>query len=166
MTILEVVLAVFLLGLLAASVAGALNAANAMDERNRQTLAAYELANRLVLTWLDDKKRMPAETLPLDYGNYQFMWDKQAERVRMRINDRQKSSGASVPQALERFRMITINIYLAEGEGPQPRPGTLMASLTRIYDPAAPRNPESMKNIQDKDTLLELINSLTGGGPE
>lgn len=66
-------------GLVAASVAGAVNASNTMEIRNRMTVAAYELGNRLVLTWLDDDTRMPAAAAPLDYGDHRFFWDKKLE---------------------------------------------------------------------------------------
>jgi prepilin-type N-terminal cleavage/methylation domain-containing protein len=162
LTLLEVVLAVVILGLVAAAITGAISTVETLGERSRQTVAAHELAHRLVLTWLDDQKRMPTETLPLDYGPYRFMWDKEEVNVRMDINDAQRSATSSAPQALNRFKLVTVNVYMAEGSGPQPYPGPQLASLSRIYDPAAPRNPESMKTITDPDNLSRLLRELTG----
>lgn len=161
-TILEVVLAVVILGLVSAAITGAISAMEAMHVRSRQMVAAYELAHRLVLTWLDDDRRMPTETLPLDYGPYTFMWDKDVGNIRMNINDAQRSASGSTPQALNRFEVVTVNVYLAEGDSRQPYKGTLMASLSRMYDPAAPRNPESMRTITDTDKLGNLIRKITG----
>lgn len=162
LTLLEVMLAVVILGLVTAAITGTISATETMTVRSRQMVAGYELAHRLILTWLDDERRMPTETLPLDYGPYQFMWDKSEGNVRMEINDAQRSSSGSVPQALSRFKLVTVNVYLAEGDQKQPYKGPLMASLSRMYDPAAPRNPESMKTITDPDRLGKLIRELTG----
>lgn len=163
-TILEVILSVVILGLVAAAITSAISAGETMNGRARQMVAAYEMAHRLVLTWLDDERRMPAETLPLDYGPYQFMWDKNESNFRMEINDAQRRSSSSAPQALSRFKLITVNVYMAEGDSRQPYKGTLLATLSRMYDPAAPRNPESMKTITDPDKLGKLIRDLTGQG--
>jgi len=160
-TILEVVLAVVMLGLVAASLTGAISAVELMSGRNKRMLAAYEVANRLVLTYLDNPKTMPASSLPLDYGPYTFMWDMDVGGMEMKINDAQRRTSGAAPQALDRFETITITMYEAEGEGKQPRPGAELALLSRMYDPAAPRNPESMKNITDN--LDELIGKLSGG---
>jgi len=162
LTLLEVVLAVVILSLVAAAITNAISAVESMSAHSRRTVVAHELAHRLVLTWLDDDRRMPAETLPLDYGPYRFMWDKDEEGVKMNINEAQKSNSGSTPQALNRFRLFTVSVYEAEGEGAQPYKGQMLATLTRLYDPAAPRNPESMKTITDTDKLGKLINAITG----
>jgi hypothetical protein len=162
-SLLEVVLAVVMLGLVAASLTGALSAIENMSSRNKKMLAAYEIANRLILTYLDNPQNMPNGSLPLDYGPYQFMWDSDLGSIEMKINDTQKRTSGAAPQALDRFEVITITIYDAEGEGPQPRAGDEMAVLSRMYDPAAPRNPESMKNIVEGANLEKLISKLGGG---
>lgn len=162
-TLLEVVLAVVMLGLVAGSLTGAISAIESMSAHNKRMLAAYELANRLVLTWLDNPKLLPPSSLPLDYGPYTFMWDYDLMGVQMRINDAQRSTSGAAPQALDRFEVISITIFEAEGDGPQPRPGEEIALLSRMYDPAAPRNPESMKNIVEGENLERLINKLGGG---
>jgi hypothetical protein len=156
------VLAVVLLGLVAAAITGAISTVESMNSRSRQMVAAYELGHRLILTWLDDQKRMPAETLPLDYGPYTFMWDKEEDNVRMNINEAQKANSGASPQALSRFKLVTVNVYMAEGDARQPYKGALLASLNRLYDPAAPRNPESMKTITDLDNLGRLLRDITG----
>lgn len=162
LTLLEVVLAVVILGLVAAAISGAISTVEAMNARSRQMVAAYELAHRLILTWLDDQKRMPAQTLPLDYGPYTFMWDMQEDSVRMVINEAQKANSGASPQALSRFKLVSINVYMSEGDPRQPYKGPLLASLNRLYDPAAPRNPESMKNLNDLDNLGRLLRDITG----
>jgi hypothetical protein len=162
LTILEVVLAVVMLGLIAAAITGAISTVESMNERGKKMVAAHELAHRLVLTWLDDQKRMPAETLPLDYGAYTFMWDKVEDNVRMNINEAQKSNSGSSPQALSRFKLVSVSVYDTEGDPRQPYKGPLMATVNRLYDPAAPRNPESMKTITDLDNLGRLLRDITG----
>lgn len=162
LTLLEVVLAVVILGLVAAAISGAISTVEAMNARSRQMVAAYELAHRLVLTWLDDQKRMPAQTLPLDYGPYTFMWDMQEDNVRMVINEAQKANSGSSPQALSRFKLVSITVYMAEGDPRQPYKGPELATLNRLYDPAAVRNPESMKTMKDPDNLARLIREITG----
>lgn len=162
LTLLEVVLAVVILGLVAAAISGAISTVEAMNARSRQMVAAYELAHRLILTWLDDQKRMPAQTLPLDYGPYTFMWDMQEDNVRMVINEAQKANSGSSPLALSRFKLVSITVYMAEGDPRQPYKGPELATLKRLYDPAAARNPESMKALKDPDNLARLIREITG----
>lgn len=163
LTILEVVLAVVMLGLVAAAVTSAISAIETMSARNRRVLAAHELANRLVLQWLDNRKDMPPSSRPLDYGPYSFMWDSQVDTVVMKINDTQRRVSGSTPQALDRFELFTVTIFDAEGEGPQYRPGPPIATLSRMYDIAAARNPESAQNIQDMEILQEIIRKIGGG---
>jgi prepilin-type N-terminal cleavage/methylation domain-containing protein len=160
LTLLETVLAVVILGLIAAAITGAISTAESMNTRARQTLAAHELAHRLILIALDDRDRLPAETLPLEYGAFRFMWDRSEEPVRMSVSDAQTSRG-SAPQALSRFRLLNVKIYAAEGDSPQPYKGIVMASLSRVYDPAAPRNPESVQVYRDPRKVGELIEMLT-----
>jgi hypothetical protein len=156
------VLAVVMLGLIAAAITGAISTVESMNERGKKMVAAHELGHRLVLTWLDDQKRMPAETLPVDYGAYTFMWEAEEQNVLMNINQAQKSNSGTNPNGLNRFKLVSINVYDTEGDPKQPYRGTLMATLNRLYDPAAARNPESMKNITDPDNLGKLLRSITG----
>src|SRR5690606_8838572 len=128
LTLLEVVLAVVMLSLVSAAITSAIATVELMNEKARRLTAAHELAHRLVLTCLDDQERMPSETIPLDYGPYQFMWENEESPVRMEINDAQRSISASVPQALGRFRLITIRVFEAAGDPRQPYPGGELAS--------------------------------------
>jgi len=171
LTILEIVFAVVLLSLVTASVMGALASVQAVEVRDRQRLGAYELANRLVLQWLDDKHKMPPPGVPLDYGPFRYMWSKDdADQVRMTLNSRQGGVDAPSLQGLDRYREITIYVYIAEGDPAHPYAGEQLASLSRIYDPAAMRNPSAMWNFsqnQDENIaeLLRIITGQSGGIP-
>lgn len=163
LTLLEVVLAVVMLSLVAAAITSAISTVEAMNTRSRQTVAAYELAHRLVLTALDDRERLPAETMPLEYGQYQFMWEREVGVVRMVANQSQRQHSAPL-QATDRFRLMTVHIFSAEGDSSQPYKGIELASLSRMYDPTAPRNPESIKVYNDPRRVGDLIDSIFGSG--
>jgi hypothetical protein len=159
-TLLETVLAVVILGLVAAAITGAIATIESLNTRARQTVAAYELAHRLVLTSLDDKDRLPDQSRPLDYGNFHFVWDRSEDPVRMHVSDAQVGHGSN-PQAMGRFRMLSVNVYAAEGDAARPQKGVQLATLNRLYDPAAPRNPESIRVYQDPAKVGDLIKLLT-----
>ena len=86
MTLIETLLAVVILGLVTSSLAGALAFVHRAERLEDLRLAAHELANRLLLQYLDDEtavERMRGK--PLDYGSSRLSWDIDVQRVAMNI---------------------------------------------------------------------------------
>lgn len=163
MTILEVVLAVLLLSLVAASVMGAISSINQMQFNNRERLAAFEVANRLILQYLDDPTEMPRDSLAIDYGQYKFFWKLDETTAAMEINPKHQTSGGASLNALDRFRVVAITVFESKQSGEFPVAGEPIASMTRMIDPFTPRNADSMDALgRDPEKLRRWLNPLLG----
>lgn len=167
MTLLEVVLAVLMLSLVALIVTNAVNAIMAMEANGRKRLAAYEVANRLMLTFLDDPDNLPPKANPIEYGSYQFLYDLERTPAKLVINRTQESGGASL-QALDRFRMVGVTVYEAiPSDVAIATEGEPLASISRAIDPFTPRNPDSIEVIgRDRTKLGKWLGELIGQQPQ
>ena len=163
MTLLEVLLAVLMLCLASAVVMGAISSLTSIEARGRRRLAAYEVANRLMLQRLDDEKAMPPQSVPIAYGNYRFFWDLEEVPATMVINRRQESSGPNL-QALDRFKLVGVTVFDSDHNGDFETRGEPIAFISRIIDPFAPRNPDSLENFSSPDRIMDWLRPLLGGG--
>src|SRR6188474_231252 len=68
MTFLEVVAAMALLGVVSASLFGVVGFVTGGQLRQNQQLAAAEVANRLLLQYLDEPTKMPGTNVKMEYG--------------------------------------------------------------------------------------------------
>ncbi len=174
MTLLEVVFAVVLLSLVVASVTGAMAFTNKMDARNDKRLGAYELANRLILQYLDDPKAMPRRGAPLDYGFYRYLWDVSTETVEMKVKEVRREEGrGSGPQMLDRFEEVTARVWIADEEPGQtsgyPRQGELLAELSRVHDPFFKQDADAADRLVNDPSNMEglirrIMRQNQGGG--
>lgn len=173
MTMLEVVFAVVLLGLVATSAASLFGLLTRLHTDNAQRAAAYELANRLILQHLDDPKSLPSEATALSYGPWRFRFAVEEDQVRMRVKQTEAAARSAERINLARFKRITVRVWIvAEGtEWNRDTAGEEMAVLTRIYDPLSAmlfRNPDARdRRTQRSDDLLELMRMMSpeaGGG--
>jgi type II secretory pathway pseudopilin PulG len=87
LTLLEIVLASALLGMVAAGILGTLSAIWGWQGRQQEVLGAAEVANRLILTYLDDETVMPSQALPVAYGPYRYHWKMDKEPVKIHDPD-------------------------------------------------------------------------------
>ncbi len=169
MTLLEVVLAVLMLSMVTLIVTNAVNSIMTMEAESRKRLAAYEVANRLMLTFLDDPDELPPKSNPISYGSYQFLYELERTPAKLVINRTQESSGSAL-QALDRFRMVGVTVYEAlPSDVAMAIEGEALASISRAIDPFTPRNPDSIEVIGRDRTKLgkwlgELISQPGGGG--
>ena len=164
LTLLETVLAVLLLTLVTTAIMSAVGFVLGTEGRARKRLAANEVANRLVLQYLDDKHDMPDRSRPIDYGEYRFVWDIDVADVSMELNPiarRNASPGADA--TLSRFKVIRATIYDTEitTSGAAMRIEQL-AAISRVYDPFAARNPDKMERTSLRE-LQDLFQALPGG---
>lgn len=169
MTMLEVVFAVVLLGLVATSAASLFGLLTRLHTDNNQRAAAYELANRIILQHLDDPKEVPSESAALPYGPWRFRFDLDEQPVRMVVKQTEAAARTADKIPMNRFKMVTVRVWIAaEGtEGTTDAAGEEMASLTRIYDPLAAmlfRNPDAReRRMQRSDQIQELMRLMAEG---
>ncbi len=166
LTLLEVILSVVILTGVATSIVSAIAYVEGADARDRRRLAAHEIANRLVLQWLDDNKAMPEAWLPIAYGDrYEFFYDLSITQVRMELNQKQVRT-ETVLQGLDRYRLVAVRVFDADYSDPRrPVPGEELALLWRVYDPAYGRNPDATTRFgENEENILELINLILGLG--
>lgn len=167
MTFIETVCAVALLALVAASMLGAVGFLYKAQHRDRQRLACAELANRLMLQYLDDKDTMPAADRPLEYGPERFRWDlrEDAAAVTPAVADDSRNRG-SAGNRLDRFKLITVRVWLSDESGGtrEPALGTPTVSIWRLVDPMAFRNPDAINRMINTDAgRRRLLEAYSGG---
>lgn len=172
MTMLEVVFAVVLLGLVATSAASLFGLLTRLHTDNNQRAAAYELASRIILQHLDDPKEVPSESVALPYGPWRFRFDLDEQPVRMVVKQTEASARTADKIPMNRFKMITVRVWIvAEGtEWSSDTAGEEMASLTRIYDPLSAmlfRNPDArerrMQRPEELQTIMRMMAEGAGG---
>lgn len=163
MTLLEVILAVLLLSLTVAAVTGAISAIIGMETEGRKRLEGYEICNRIMLQFLDDEEGLPGKGLPITYGDHKYFWDLDKTGARMVINKKQESGGANL-QALDRFMLVGVTVYDATQNGNYETRGEPIAFLSRVIDPYAPRNPDSLDTYSNNpDKITKMIQGIFNG---
>ena len=173
LTLLETVLAVAIVGLVAASMFGTIDFLLARQVHQERTLAAMELANRLMLQYLDDPKELKDdEGLPLRYHTGPeadlYRWEMEVDKVRIDLDEAAASADDDAGQSFDDYSLknVRIRVWLAEQSGGTYRPqgSPVLVELTRLVDPAAMRTPEQATGIwDDPERLNEMIRNL--GGP-
>jgi hypothetical protein len=147
-------------------VMGAVASIAGNEAYERRRLAAYEVANRIMLQYLDDEKALPPKTEAIEYGNYRFMWRLDKTSATMTINRKQEASGANL-QKLDRYLLVCVTVFDAAQNGDYEVKGEPMAYLTRVIDPFAPRNPDSIETFTgDMDKINKLIQGILGGSAD
>jgi prepilin-type N-terminal cleavage/methylation domain-containing protein len=155
LTFIESICAIAMLALVAAAVFGAFNSILAAQSRQAHRLGAMELANRLILQYLDDSDTMPNSALPILYGDEKYRWELheipvQLVPARPDIAEDRANSGSSAV-SVNRMMAINVTVWLSEESG-----GTAAfdaaypsATLTRLMDPIALRNPDTTKYLSN-----------------
>lgn len=169
LTLLECVLASALLGMVAAGFLGMISAIWGWQGRQQETLGAAEIANRLILTYLDDSTEMPPSALPLAYGPYRYRWKMKEEAVKIRDPEdlppdiAQKRAERTARSGLDRIKFVSVHVWLSEETGGtmEPDADTPQATLERLVDPLAFRNPDSIKKkFAHPEKLGEMLSDM------
>jgi hypothetical protein len=137
---------VALLGIVAATVYGAFNSIMGAQRRQQHRLNAMELANRLILQYLDESSSMPASGLPILYGRERYRWDLREIPVRL-VPTRPEVAeerASAAPISVDRMQAIAVRVWLSEESGGTSVYDTTFpaVALTRLMDPIALRNPD------------------------
>jgi type II secretory pathway pseudopilin PulG len=168
MSFLEVVLALAILSMIAATTLSAISSITGQARASRQRLAAMELANRLVLQYMDDPTRMPRAELPLEYAQERYRWSFREGSVSMLPVIAPEERTTLGPRRLDRFKTITVTVWLGEESGGRavPDEGTPGAVLTRLMDPYALRNPDAIERLlADPQRRQWFLEAFTGAAP-
>lgn len=170
MSFLEVVAAVAILALLAATTSSVTSFVQGSASRQAQRLGAAELANRLMLQYMDDQDAMPRESEPLDYDRFRYRWSYDETRVQVELNE---SAGEAAQPAggfsVDRMQLVTVRVWLAPEAGGSFDFDDRVPSmvLKRLVDPLGFANPDSTENLLQSDQgiqdLIRTIMELDGG---
>jgi len=170
MTFLEVIVAFALLGVVTAAIFGVFGFVSGTQLRQQRMLACAEVANRLMLQYLDEPTGMPDTHKPVEYGPQgapaRFRWDYAEDQVQIiEVMADQRDQSRQSPFSPDRFRQVTIRVWLGEESGGSrfPEGDTPSATLTRMVDPMAPRNPDSFMNmLQNPDAFRQFMQTMMG----
>jgi prepilin-type N-terminal cleavage/methylation domain-containing protein len=164
---LEVVAAAALLGVVAASLVGVTGFVATGQARQAQRLAAAELANRLILMYLDDPTDMPKGRAPIQYGPNLYRWEYVEQPITLieAKPEGRDANRAQSPLDNNRFAEVTIRVWLSERSGGSAafRGGAPSATLSRIFDPLALRNPDSGDNLLHNPQRMQEFMQRLGG---
>jgi type II secretory pathway pseudopilin PulG len=170
MTFMEVVVGVALLSVVTAALFGLFSFITGMQLRQQQTLACAEVANRLILQYLDEPTKMPDEHKPIEYGPAgkpaRFRYEYKEEPIQLiEVLPEQRDQSRTSPLSTERFRQVTVRVWLGEESGGTryPEPNTPLITLTRLVDPMYPRNPDSFMNmLNDPEAFKKFMETMMG----
>lgn len=167
MSFLEVVFATVILAMTVATMAATVAAISTQQGRSQKLLATAELANRLVIQYLDDADALPSEDLTVSYGEEEYRWKMRVTRVTSTLDETvarnleevQTRQNAATP---DRLKKVVITVWLSERSGGMllADQGAPQSTLVRIVDPFAfgRRTPDSLENMmQNTGNLLEQL---------
>jgi hypothetical protein len=173
MTFLEVVFATAMLGIVAGAMFGVYAFALGSEAKQQQRLGAVEVANKLILNYLDSPSGMPDPSKPVEFGlppgpPLKYRWELREELVRVvEPSEDQRDRSRESPLKNDRFRQVSVHVWLSEQSGGSRYAdgNTPSATLSRMLDPIAPRNPDSyMAMIKNQGDLERLIQTFMGMG--
>ncbi|RMH14272.1 MAG: hypothetical protein D6695_01665 [Planctomycetota bacterium] len=173
-TMLETVLAAVLVAMIATTLVSGLAFMHADHQRQQSKLGAAEVANRIMLQYLDDKNALPSDALAIAYGAHgelRYYWKLDKDRVDMQMirpraqSDATRTSGISA----DRLELITVRVWRERTPNVNPALSGVPEDfrLARIFDPVALRNPDSIwkafKTDQGLTDWLSRFQNLPGG---
>ena len=159
MSFLEAVLASALLGIVSMGVLSSLNYLVLQQKRAEQIAGAAEVANRVVVMYLDAPTNMPPGGEPIAYGRHLYRWAYAAQPIDVFDPN---ATDQPTPLSLTRLQELTVSVWLHEDSGGDfsPDAGTPGIVVRRMLDPLATRNPDSFERALDSGEFLE---GITGG---
>lgn len=168
MTFLEVVFATVILALTIATIASTVGTISSQQTRSQRLLGAAELANRLIIQYLDDEESMPNEALTIPYGRDEYRFRVNITRVESVLDEAIERAIDEVPTAQtgptpDRLKKVQVTVWLSEKSGGSqlPNTGAPQQSLVRVVDPLAlhRRPPESINRLLESgaDRILSRL---------
>lgn len=174
MTFLEVILSLVLLALVTGMTMTAIGGVITSQLRQQQRLACAEVANRLMINYIDDQDAMPARGLPVVYGRHRFRWDVSERGVTLtpaRPADPSAPNNRTSSLTADRLKTVQIQVWLSEESGGSYAPDPLVPhfTLSRIVDPifGQLRNPDTADHIMKDPVLrqrfLDAVTAMASG---
>ena len=177
-TFLEVVLGVVLMALVASTLSATMGAIGGSFQRQRDRLAAAEVASRITLIRVDDEEGMPDESLPVAYGEREFRWRIEENPVLVTLSGpareaMNQGSGGTTVNLSRRIISVTVTTWLAgeSGGAYDFDPDLPHARVTRLIDPlnfathdSAQRRLDTQEDIETfMRTFMGTTTDTTGG---
>jgi type II secretory pathway pseudopilin PulG len=170
MTFLEVVFGAALVVMIGATVTGLFTYITSTQRREQRMLACAEVANRLMLNYLDNPAAMPDPNKVVEYGPPEspakFRWEIKEERIELEeARPEGRDTAREGPLRRDRMKQVTIRAWLSELSGGSQRPdgSTPQVTLARMIDPLALRNPDSTENmLKDPAAYQKWFEAMMG----
>ena len=162
LTFLEAILAMVLLSMVAVTLSTTVSTMSKSQRRMDQKLGAAELANRLILQYIDERDSLPNKALPIEYDRDLFRWTLVEAPVKFEFDQQiveasNDSVGSGV--SLNRIKLITIRVWLGADSGGSRSftPDVPNVVITRLIDPLAFSNPDSLETLINKPGGIEKL---------
>lgn len=160
-TFLEAILASVLLAMVASTLAGGVSFMTQSQRRMDQRLGAAELANRLILQFIDDRESLPDRSLPIEYDIDLYRWTLEEAPVEFVFDNIQDDSAGGVGggASLSRIKLIKVRVWLAADSGGSRSYTSEVphCEITRLIDPLAFNNPDSLKTLLEQPGGIERL---------
>ena len=165
---LEAVLAAALLGIIAASIFTALGYIWKAEQDDTQRLGAIEVANRVMISYLDDNTSTRHLPEVIQYGKLNFRWKLDENTVRLEEPNRRARITAgtpgAVPNALVHLKEISVTAWLDDGTPDTLIPGSSPGvRLNRLVNPIAYRGADTIDRLLNSpERRTDMFRNLTG----
>lgn len=165
---LEAVLAAALLGIIAAAIFSVLSYVYASDRDDATRLGAAEVANRIIITYLDDETSIRKLPDIIDYGVRQYKWDLEEDNVRIEEPNRSARVTAgrqgATPNALVKLKEVRVTVWEYDGTNASLEPGTTSGvRLNRLVNPIAYRGSDGVtRMLSSTERITRMMQNLTG----
>lgn len=170
-SLVEVIMASMLLAIIASAVVGGITTVITADARNQQKLEGLELANRLLLQYLDDKDAMPNQESQVVQGRGTYRWAMHTSPVELSMPEESvidKPIDGPGAKTIDKLILLSVSVYsgVPDGMGGFAY-GERICTLTRVYHPLSViyRNPDMMKRLAaDPGRMMEIMMALIDSG--
>ncbi|MEM8757292.1 MAG: prepilin-type N-terminal cleavage/methylation domain-containing protein [Planctomycetota bacterium] len=167
-TFLEAVLAAALLGIVAAGVLSALGTVWNWELTDRQRLGAAEVANRVMIVYLDDSTATDDLPETIAYDGRRYRWSIDIERVSLLDANPERRVGrdgvAQSPELFDRMQAVTVSAWLDDGTAAAIRAGaTPTVTLDRLVNPLGFFSHDSVERLlNDDERLGDMFEEIVG----
>lgn len=151
-------------------IASSVAAVTMADIRARQRLEALELANRLLLQFLDDKEALPNEAAHLisGLGTYKYKLIESPIGLSFPEGSVFEASENQSRKVMEQTKLVSVTVWAATPDGIGGYiAGEQMATLARINNPLSvlSRNPDTMARLAaNPEQLLAFVMKMIEDG--
>ncbi len=169
--LLEVLLASFLLAMIAMTITSVQSFIHRSNTMHQRRIGAYEVANRLMLQYLDDEETFKGLNRYYDDGRFFYTWEIEELPIEIdapsdSVMDPPREGGGRSAADTLRLLVIRVNEGRPDGAGGAIS-GEQLAELRRVHSPLAllSRNPDSAAWIlSDQARSMKLMQRLMSGG--